>query len=810
MSSDLSRRGSPTKPTADMEQFLRKRYVIKRDGRKEPVNYEKIAARLLKLCYNLDSDHVELGDILEKVVLGTHEGVKTRDLDNLAAETCANMVTRHPDYGVLATRIEVSNLHKETKSKFSDVVEQLHKAKAGPVVTKEFYDDVMAIKDYLDEAIKSERDYDLTYFGVKTLQRSYLYRVDGEIVERPQHMFMRVAVELHGRDHKACIETYEAMSQRKFIHASPTLFNAGAARKGLASCYLLGMDDSLNSIFDTFKECGIISSLSGGIGIHIHDIRANGAKIKSSSNGRSNGIVPMLRMYNELALYVDQGGKRPGSVAIYLEPSHPDVMDFLDLKLPHGHEKMRARDLFLAMWITDLFMERVEKNEKWSLFCPSEAPGLSDVYGEEYRKLYEQYEREGRASKVIQAQDLWRAIVNSQVETGVPYITYKDAINSKSNQKHIGTIKSSNLCSEIAILSDKDEIGVCILASVGLPAFVKQQGSDISFDYHSLYETTKIVARNLNKVIDRTHYPVEKAKRGNLRHRPIGIGVSGLADTFCKLRIPFESQDAKKLNREIFETIYYAALEASCELAERDGPYPSYEGSEFSKGILQFDMWDPKSVKLSDRWDWAKLREKISKHGLRNSLLTAVMPTATTSQILGYSECIEPYNSNVYLRKTQAGEFQIVNPYLLRELCDLGIWNNDMKNRIILDDGSVQNIPEIPTHVKELYKTVWEVKQRCIIDMSADRGPFVDQTQSLNIFMRDPDYAKLTSMHFYGWKKGLKTGMYYLRMQPAASALKTNIDMSSTKEPTPASTSTSTPKVCTLRDRELGCDSCAA
>lgn len=760
-------------------QTVKEMYVIKRDGRRQNIDFNKITDRLFRLCKGLNNNHIHLFDIVQKVVAGLKEGMETRDLDNLAAEICANMNTLHPDYGVLAARIEVSNTHKETKEKFSDVVHDLYYAvddKTGesvPVVSKEFYEDVMANKDTFDAAIDYERDYDFTYFGLKTIQKSYLLKVNGRIAERPQHMLMRVAVALHKDDVQSAIDTYESMSKRFFIHASPTLFNAGTNRAGLASCYLMcAEEDSIPGIFELVKECAMISAYSGGIGLNIHDIRAKGSKIRSS-NGVSEGIVPMMRVFNDTALYVTQSSKRPGSIAVFLEPTHPEIMDFLEMKLPTGVEKMRARDLFYAMWIPDLFMEKVQRDEEWCFFCPNEAPGLSDVYGDEYVALYEKYEREGLYRKKVPAQKVWEAIINSQVETGVPYMCYKDAINLKANQKHIGTIKSSNLCTEITIRSSNDEIGVCILASMGLPAFVREGVSGKEFDHELLYEKTKLVTRNLNKVIDRSKYPVEKARVSNERHRPIGIGVSGLADTFCMLRLPFDSNEAKVLNRQIFETIYYAALEASCELSERDGPYPSYEGSEFSKGRLQFDMW--KNVQHSGRWDWDNLKDRIAKFGLRNSLLTAVMPTATTSQILGYSECIEPYNSNIYLRKTLSGEFQVVNQHLFKELCELGIWSEEVKRQMIQDNGSIQNIKGIPGNVKELYKTVWEIKQRHIIDMAADRGPYVDQTQSMNLFFKSPMYDQLCSVHFYGWQKGLKTGMYYLKMQPPAEALKITV-----------------------------------
>lgn len=751
-------------------------YVIKRDGRKEAVQFDKITSRVKKLCYGLDSDFIDATEVAKKVVQGVYDNVTTAELDNLAAETAAYLTTTHPDYAQLAARIAVSNLHKNTKKSFSETMTDLYKyidpktKKPAPLLADDVYEIIMKNAELLDSSIIYDRDFSYDYFGFKTLERSYLLKLNGRIVERPQHMLMRVAVGIHKEDVPAAIETYNLLSEKWFTHASPTLFNAGTPKPQLSSCFLLTMqDDSIAGIYDTLKQCAEISQSAGGIGLSVHNIRATGSYIRGT-NGTSNGIIPMLKVFNDTARYVDQGGgKRKGAFAIYLEPWHADVFAFLDLRKNTGKEEMRARDLFYAMWISDLFMKRVEENADWSLFCPNEAPGLADCWGEEFERLYSKYEQEGRARKVVKAQELWFAILESQVETGTPYILYKDAANRKSNQQNLGTIKSSNLCTEIMEFTSKDEVAVCNLASIALPRFVENG----KFDHKALFEVTRIATRNLNKIIDINYYPVPEARNSNLRHRPIGLGVQGLADTFIKMRFAFDSEQAQKLNQQIFETIYYAALTASNELAEKLGPYSSYEGSPVSKGILQYDMWN---VTPTDLWDWAALKSKIAKHGIRNSLLLAPMPTASTSQILGNNECFEPYTSNIYTRRVLSGEFTIVNQHLLKDLVDLGIWSPALKNKIVAANGSVQGIDEIPAPLKEIYKTVWEIKQRVILDMAADRGAFIDQSQSLNIFIDKPNFAKLTSMHFYAWKKGLKTGMYYLRTKAASEAIKFTVE----------------------------------
>jgi len=785
-------------------------HVIKRDGKKEKISLDKITARINKLCYGLDTDFVDVFTISKKVIEGIFSGVTTVALDNLAAETCAMMSTIHPDYGILAARIQTNNIHKETKKAFSEVVTGLYKnfssvtSKAMPMVSDTFYADVMANKDELDSTIVYDRDYQFSYFALKTLEKSYLLKIGDKIVERPQHMLMRTAVALHGTDLDAIKETYNSMSLRYFIHASPTLFNAGTMRGGLASCYLMALTketDSIDGIFDMIKECASISKYSGGIGLSIHDVRAKGSIIHSTL-GRSEGIIPMIKCFGTTAKYVTQSCKRPGSIAVYLEPWHAEIFEFLEMKKNTGKEEMRCRDLFYALWVCDLFMERVKEDGDWSLFCPNEAPGLSTVYGEKFETLYKKYEDTGMYREKIKARKLWNAILDSQIETGGPYILYKDAVNRKNNQAHIGTIRSSNLCVEIMEYTDEKETATCNLASIGLPAFVVG-GKTKKFDYKMLSEKVRIVTRNLNKVIDKTHYPVEKAKYSNFRHRPIGIGVSGLSDTFAILRLPFESDEARKINKWIFETIYYAALDASCELAERDGAYETYDGSEFSKGNLQFDLWNV-NTEHSGMWDWAALKARISKFGVRNSLLTAPMPTASTSQILGYSECFEPVNSNLYTRKVLSGEFQIVNKYLLDDLCKLNLWGSDMKDKIIELEGSVQDIPEIPENVRELYKTVWEVKQKSVITLAADRAVYVDQSQSLNIFMAKPTHASLSSMHFFGHSLGLKSGMYYLRSKPASKSLQFTVKKKTAvkKDSAPELSS----PVCVM---EEGCVSCS-
>ncbi len=750
--------------------------VIKRSGKKEDVSFDKITARVKKLCYGLAEVYVSPIEIAKKVILGLYDGVTTTELDNLAAETSASMAALHPDYALLAARIAVSNLHKNTDKSFSKTMTDLYnyidpktQDKAG-LISDETYTIIQDNKDRINSAIIYDRDYSFDYFGFKTLERSYLLRMDGEVVERPQHLLMRAAVGIHGEDIDSAIETYNMMSEKWFIHATPTLFNAGTPKPQLSSCFLLSMtEDSISGIFDTLTRCAKISQSAGGIGLSIHNVRAQGSYIKGTG-GTSNGIVPMLKVFNDTARYVDQGGgKRKGAFAVYLEPWHADIKEFLDLKKNHGKEEMRARDLFYAMWISDLFMERVKADAEWSLFCPNEAPGLHDCYGGEFEALYHKYEKEGRARKTIKAQDLWFSILESQIETGTPYILYKDACNKKSNQKNLGTIRSSNLCTEIIEYTAPDEVAVCNLASINLSKFVV----DGKFDFQKLYDVTRIVTRNLNKVIDINYYPVIEAKNSNMRHRPIGIGVQGLADAFIMMRYAFDSADAKRLNKEIFETIYFASLTESNALAQKEGAYKTYKGSPVSKGELQYDMW---GVTPSDRWDWANLKKDIKKDGVRNSLLLAPMPTASTSQILGNNECFEPYTSNIYSRRTLSGEYIIVNKHLLKDLIRLGLWNDEMKQKLMAANGSVQEIPEIPQEYKDLYKTAYELSQKVIIDMSADRGAFICQSQSLNLFVENPNFGKLSSMHFYAWQKGLKTGMYYLRSKAAVDPIKFTLD----------------------------------
>jgi ribonucleoside-diphosphate reductase alpha chain len=753
-------------------------YVIKRSGQKEPVMYDKVTERVRRLCYGLNPDFVVPQRVTKYVIGGIFDGVTTSQLDELAAQTSASMTPIHPDYAVLAARIAISNLHKNTKKKFSDVISDLYNyvqketGHDAGLIAEDVYQAVMDNKDALDAAIVGARDYFYDYFGFRTLEKSYLLKIDNKIVERPQHMIMRVAVGIHKTDIAAAIETYNMMSEKWFTHATPTLFNAGTPKPQLSSCFLLTTkNDSIDGIFDTLKQCAQISKSAGGIGLSIHNIRANGSYIKGT-NGTSNGIVPMLRVFNDTARYVDQGGgKRKGAFAIYLEPWHADIAEFLDLKKNNGKEEMRARDLFYGMWIPDLFMKRLKEGQPWSLFCPNECPGLADTHSEEFEALYEKYESEGKAKKVVQASDIWMKILASQVETGTPYILYKDHANRKSNQQNLGTIKSSNLCTEIIEYTSEDEVAVCNLASIALNKFVKD---DKTFDFVKLEEVTMRVTRNLNKIIDVNFYPIIEAQNSNMRHRPIGIGVQGLADAFIMMRYPFDSEPAMKLNKDIFETIYYAAMKTSIELAKEEGPYSSFQGSPLSKGIFQFDMWnvDPGN----SRHDWESLRAEVMKHGARNSLLLAPMPTASTSQILGNNECFEPYTSNIYIRRVNSGDFIIVNKHLLNDLVDLGIWSEKLKNKIIAEDGSVQNIDEIPKHIKELYKTVWEIKQRVIIDMAADRGAFICQSQSMNIHLQNPDNRMLTGMHLYAWEKGLKTGTYYLRSKASTGAKQITID----------------------------------
>ncbi|MBC2838390.1 ribonucleoside-diphosphate reductase subunit alpha [Robiginitalea sp. SC105] len=762
-------------------------YVVKRDGRKEPVMFDKITARVRKLCYGL-SDLVDPVKVAMRVIEGLYDGVTTSELDNLAAEIAATLTTTHPDYAKLAARISVSNLHKNTKKSFSETMKDLYEyvnprtGKKAPLVADDVFEVIRKHADELDSMIIYNRDFGYDYFGFKTLERSYLLKLNGKIVERPQHMLMRVSVGIHLNDLEAVRETYELMSKKYFTHATPTLFNSGTPKPQMSSCFLLAMqDDSIDGIYNTLKQTAKISQSAGGIGLSIHNIRATGSYI-AGTNGTSNGLVPMLRVFNDTARYVDQGGgKRKGSFAIYLEPWHADIFDFLELKKNHGKEEMRARDLFYAMWISDLFMKRVESDAEWTLMCPNECPGLYTTHSEEFEALYLKYEKEGKGRKTIKARELWEKILESQIETGTPYMLYKDAANRKSNQKNLGTIRSSNLCTEIMEYTAEDEVAVCNLASIALPMFIKNG----EFDHKELFKVTKRVTKNLNRVIDRNYYPIVEAENSNMRHRPVGLGVQGLADTFILLRLPFTSDTAKKLNREIFETLYYAAATASMEMAKEEGPYSSYKGSPISQGQFQHNLWGIKDEELSGRWDWDKLRKSIKKHGVRNSLLVAPMPTASTSQILGNNECFEPYTSNIYTRRVLSGEFIVVNKHLLEDLVSLGLWNENMKQELMRANGSIQHIDAIPDEIKELYQTVWELSMKDIIDMSRQRGYFIDQSQSLNLFMENANYAKLTSMHFYAWKSGLKTGMYYLRTKSAVDAIKFTLDNTKKKEETP-------------------------
>ncbi len=748
-------------------------YVVKRDGHKEPVMFDKITDRIKKLCYGLN-DRVDAVKVAMRVIEGLYDGVSTSELDNLAAETAASMTIAHPDYAQLAARIAISNLHSNTNKSFSETMKEMfhyinpRTNQASPLLSEEVHQVIQENAEFLNSHIIYNRDFNYDYFGFKTLERSYLLRINGKIVERPQHMLMRVSVGIHLNDLDSAIETYELMSKKFFTHATPTLFNAGTPKPQMSSCFLLTMkDDSIDGIYDTLKQTAKISQSAGGIGLSIHDVRATGSYIRGT-NGTSNGIVPMLRVFNDTARYVDQGGgKRKGSFAIYLETWHADIFEFLDLKKNTGKEEMRARDLFFAMWTSDLFMKRVQEDGLWTLMCPNECPGLCDVYGDEFEALYTRYEKEGKGRKTIKAHELWEKILESQIETGTPYMLYKDAANRKSNQKNLGTIRSSNLCTEIMEYTSPDEIAVCNLASISLPMFVENG----KFDHDLLFKVTKRVTRNLNKVIDRNYYPVKEAENSNLRHRPVGLGVQGLADAFIMLRLPFTSDEAKKLNQEIFETLYFAAVTASMELAIEEGPYSTFKGSPISQGEFQHNLWGLKDEELSGRWDWATLRTAVIKNGVRNSLLVAPMPTASTSQILGNNEAFEPYTSNIYTRRVLSGEFIVVNKHLLNDLVARGLWNETLKQEIMRENGSVQNL-NIPQDLKELYKTVWEMSMKDIIDMSRQRGYFVDQSQSLNLFMQNANYAKLTSMHFYAWQSGLKTGMYYLRTKAAVDAIK--------------------------------------
>jgi ribonucleoside-diphosphate reductase alpha chain len=751
-------------------------YVVKRDGRRELVQFDKITARIKKLCYSLH-ESVDPQRIAMRVIEGVYDGVTTTELDNLAAEVAATSAVTHPDYASLASRIAVSNLHKATKKSFAETIDELYNyvdpvtGDPASLIAEDVHEIIKENAEYLDSQIIYDRDFSYDFFGFKTLERSYLLKMNGVICERPQQMLMRVSVGIHKDDLESVVSTYHMLSEGWFTHATPTLFNSGTPKPQMSSCFLLTMkEDSISGIYDTLKQCAKISQSAGGIGLAMHNIRAKGSYIKGT-NGTSNGIVPMLRVFNDTARYVDQGGgRRKGSFAMYLEPWHADVFDFLEMRKNHGKEEQRARDLFYALWIPDLFMKRVEENGDWTLMCPNECPGLPETHSAEFEALYTKYEKEGKGRKTIKAQDLWFKILESQVETGTPYMLFKDAANSKSNQKNLGTIRSSNLCTEIIEYTAPDEIAVCNLASIALPKFVKSDGT---FDHDKLFEITYQTTKNLNCIIDRNYYPVIEARNSNMRHRPIGIGIQGLADVFILMRYAFDSDEARKLNKEIFETLYYASCTASKDIAKVDGAYETFEGSPASKGILQYDMWD---VTPSKRWEWDVLKEEIKKHGMRNSLLLAPMPTASTAQILGNNECFEPYTSNIYTRRVLSGEFIVVNKHLLRDLVKLDLWDDDMKNRLIAANGSVQNIDEIPDNIKLLYRTAWEISQRSILDMAADRGAYICQSQSLNIFMENVTNSKLTSMHFHAWKSGLKTGMYYLRTKAAADAIKFTVD----------------------------------
>ena len=758
--------------------------VVNRKGEREDVRFDAIHEKLVKLAEGLDPTWVDPGHVAKLTIEGLYDGVTTRELDQLAAETSASLASHHPDYSRLAARICVDDLHRSTKETFTDVITDLREYidpesnKHAPLISEEVYEIIMANADLLNNHIDYSRDHNYDYFGFKTLERSYLLKLDGEVAERPQHMLVRVAVGIHHTNLEKALHTYDLMSQGYFTHATPTLFNSGTPMPQMSSCFLLTMqDDSLDGIYDTLKQCALISKSAGGIGLSIHHVRSKGSYIKGT-NGTSNGIVPMLRVFNDTARYVDQGGgKRKGSIAVYLEPWHPDILQFLDLKKNHGKEEMRARDLFYAMWTPDLFMQRVEDNGDWSFFCPNECPGLQDVYGAEFKAMYEDYERRGMARETVPARVVWDKIVEAQIETGTPYMLYKDAANEKSNQKNLGTIRSSNLCTEIMEYTAKDEVAVCNLASIALPKFVNM--SDGVFDHQLLYDVTYHATGNLNRVIDVNYYPVEEARNSNMRHRPIGLGVQGLADVFALLKLPFESPAARALNKEIFETIYFAACTASKDAAVAEGPYSTFEGSPASQGLLQFDLWGMDAH--SGRWDWDSLKAEIMDKGMRNSLLLAPMPTASTSQILGNNECFEAFTSNLYVRRTLSGEFVVLNKHLVRDLIAEDMWSLEMKDDILRHKGSIQGIHRIPEYIRDLYKTTWEIKQRHVLDMAADRGAYIDQSQSLNIHMVDANPAKVTSMHFYGWKQGLKTGMYYLRTKAAADAIQFTVE-ASTKE----------------------------
>ncbi len=785
-------------------------YVVKRDGRKEAVKFDKVTARIVKMCYGLDP-LVSPEAVAMKVIEGIFDGVTTKELDNLAAEVAAAKTMDHPDYALLASRIAVSNLHKDTKKNFSETIEDMYHYidpktnKSAALIADDVYEIIQKNKDILDSSIIYDRDFRYDYFGFKTLTRSYLLKINGEIVERPQHMLMRVSLGIHKNDIQSALKTYNLMSEGWFTHATPTLFNSGTPKPQMSSCFLLTMkEDSIEGIYDTLKSCAQISQSAGGIGLSIHDVRATGSYIKGT-NGTSNGIVPMLRVFNDTARYVDQGGgKRKGSFAIYLEPWHADVFDFLDLKKNHGKEESRARDLFYALWIPDLFMKRVKENGDWTLMCPHECPGLSDTHSAEFEKLYTKYEKAGKGRKTIKAQDLWFKILESQIETGTPYMLYKDAANAKSNQQNLGTIKSSNLCTEIIEYTAPDEVAVCNLASIALPKYVTEEGT---FDHDKLFEVTYQAAINLNRIIDENFYPVVEARNSNLRHRPIGIGVQGLADAYMLMRLPFESEGARQLNAEIFETLYYASMTASKDLAMKEGPYETYKGSPVSKGVFQFDMW---GVTPSPRWEWDVLKEEVKKHGVRNSLLLAPMPTASTAQILGNNECFEPYTSNVYTRRVLSGEFIVVNKHLLKDLVKQGLWTKEMRQTLMSTNGSVQNITGIPQDLKDLYKTAWEISGKSIMDQAADRGAFICQSQSLNVFMENANFGKLTSMHFYAWEKGLKTGMYYLRTKAATDAIKFTVDKSMVQSTPKAITEEAAAAIACSIDNPDDCEMCGS
>ena len=742
--------------------------VIKRSGRVEDVKFDKVTNRISKLThdpYDI-SGGVDASMIAQQVFSSMYDNITTHEIDTLSAEICVGMITSDPDYEILATRIIASNIQKIAPNNFHIAMKKLHKS---GIVTEEVVEVAQQVKDQ----IITNRDFDFGYFGLKTLEKSYLQKCEGKLMETPQYLFMRVSIGIHGKDIPSVLDTYDKMSQGFFVHATPTLFNSGTPRPQMSSCFLIAnKEDSINGIYGTLTECAQISKWAGGIGMHIHDIRANKSHIRGT-NGQSDGIIPMLRVFNATARYVNQAGRRKGSIAVYLEPWHADIMEFLELRLNQGDEEARCRDLFTAMWIPDLFMKRVEQGGNWSLFCPDKAKGLSDVYGEEFEKLYTKYEEEGLANDTVPAAEVWKAIIKSQTETGTPYMLYKDACNSKSNQKNLGVIKSSNLCTEIIEYTNKDETSVCNLASIALPKYVDKETK--TFDYAKLHEVTKTVTKNLNRVIDRNFYPVEPARVSNMKHRPIGLGVQGLADVFIMCGFPFDCEESRMMNAHIFETMYHASLEASSELAEIDGSYESFEGSPASQGILQQDMWEG-DTKFSGLYDWDAMRERIKTKGLRNSLLMAPMPTASTAQILGNNECFEPYTTNIYLRRTLAGEFVVVNKHLVDDLKKIGLWSKDMKDLMVKAGGSIQTITDIPDDIKNLYKTVWEISQKCIIDMAADRGRFIDQSQSMNLFMESPTLSKMSSMHMYAWKSGLKTGMYYLRSKAKARPIQFSLE----------------------------------